>query len=266
MGQLRNVSEHIQGWVKHFNRHVSSVCNFGLNLLPQPYELSLLALSWGKPSEFSIWKPGALIRLKVCDGSPRPVVWTVKPSLQHQWRDLLPRAKSHLQLNPLSQEYRGRNRFAWQKTLQQINTNSILKACHLFGELRQALVAYFVYGGSSSGVEQAFSKNAWLCYSRRNSMRPGTEEMIEKTAADSENYDEEQILALAQVVGPLTLVPVNMWQVALTRVWKGNCQTKTWTKTALVVLRLEIFSGRQQWLAMIQTKNTAALRNCMFQK
>ena len=71
-------------------------------------------------------------------------------------------------------------------------------------------MAYFVYGGSSSGVEQAFSKNAWLCYSRRNSMRPGTEEMIEKTAADSENYDEEQILALAQVVGPLMLVPVNM--------------------------------------------------------
>ena len=121
-------------------------------------------------------------------------------ALEHQWRDLMPRAKSHLQMNPLSQEYKGRNRLAWQKTLQQVNTNPVLKACHPSGELRQALVAYFVYGGSSSGVEQAFSKNAWICYSRRNAMRPDTEEMIEKIAADSGNYDEEQILHLAQVV------------------------------------------------------------------
>ena len=81
VGQLRNVSEHIQGWVRHFNRNVSSVCKCGymwVKLASQPCKLSFLPLSWGKPSEFSIWKPGALIRLRICNGSPRPAVWMVK--------------------------------------------------------------------------------------------------------------------------------------------------------------------------------------------
>jgi len=114
--------------------------------------------------------------------------------LQHQWSDLYPRARANMPSDLTANA----NRQAWQRTLQQM-AESRTGHCHPSGILRSALVSYFVYGGSSSGVEQAFSRNSWVCNARRAAMRPHVEEMVLKVSSGVEKYDLADLLRLAQL-------------------------------------------------------------------
>ena len=121
--------------------------------------------------------------------------------LEQQWSDIFPRAQLHFKPednNLLCGQKRARNQDAWQVALQEVSATQRRQQNHPSQELRKALVQYFAFGGSSSGVEQAFGKSTWAFHTRRWKAMPCCEEMIVKIALDSGNYNEEVLLKRAR--------------------------------------------------------------------
>lgn len=117
-----------------------------------------------------------------------------KERLVAQWSDVYPRA----QVQYVSSKAQNDNRAAWARTLQLIQKHNATREAHPTDVLQVALLHYVVFGGSSSGVEQNFSKSAWALYSRRHFATGGREEFVAKAVLDHDLYDQNELLQLAQ--------------------------------------------------------------------
>jgi hypothetical protein len=94
---------------------------------------------------------------------------------------------------------RSSNKDAWKQALDRLSEHISTARVHPTGTLRKALVEYLASGGSTSGVEQAFSKSAWTFGSRRMKAFPETEEVCVKTCLDLPAHNPEEITKLARV-------------------------------------------------------------------
>lgn len=113
--------------------------------------------------------------------------------LLDQWQDVSPRARA--EFTSLSS-----NKEAWKAVLQKLGQHNVTRKNHPTDVLTEALVQYFAFGGSSSGVEQNFSKAAWNFHCRRRSALPQTEEMAIKVCLDFTNHDSTKVITLARKV------------------------------------------------------------------
>ena len=94
--------------------------------------------------------------------------------LSVQWLDVYPRAQ---RLMKHDAESGNKNKDAWRLALQRL---SLARGGHPTAALRSALGQYLVFGASSSGVEQDFSKlHLGLGYVRDSAL-PSTEEFAAK--------------------------------------------------------------------------------------
>ena len=118
-----------------------------------------------------------------------------KGLLISQWEDVYSRAQVHY--GGVSSQ--NDNRAAWCRALRLLKQHAATKKAHPTHVLEKALLHYFVFGGSSSGVEQNFSKTAWSIYSRRHFATGGAEEFVAKVVLDSHLYDETELIHLARL-------------------------------------------------------------------
>ena len=59
------------------------------------------------------------------------------------------------------------NKDAWREAVSRITKTAIGRSTHPTDTLRTALIFYFAYGASTSGVEQSFSKGSWAYTNRQ---------------------------------------------------------------------------------------------------
>ncbi|CAE7244095.1 haeIIM [Symbiodinium sp. CCMP2592] len=102
-------------------------------------------------------------------------------ALKAQWRDVYPRAERLLKQ---STDMNAKNKDAWALALDRLCQHHYTKGQHPVEILREALIQYFSFGASSSGVEQSFSKSQWGFGTRRNSALHSTEEFSVKALLD----------------------------------------------------------------------------------
>ena len=116
--------------------------------------------------------------------------------LFRQWQDVEPRASA--EFTTLSS-----NKEAWKSVLHKLDQHHCTRKNHPTDVLTEALIQYFAFGGSSSGVEQNFSKAAWNFHCRRRAALPQTEEMALKVCLDFKNHDSTKVIMLARKVWAL---------------------------------------------------------------
>jgi hypothetical protein len=114
-------------------------------------------------------------------------------TLKAQWQDIFPRARSHAQSG-------ASNREAWRTVLKRVASCSALSDAHPTDVLRRALIAYFAFSISSSGVEQKFSKGALMFTDRQGHAKAECEEMYLKVCLDFPDMDANTICDKAQQV------------------------------------------------------------------
>ncbi|CAE7328984.1 unnamed protein product [Symbiodinium microadriaticum] len=131
-------------------------------------------------------------------------------TLQAQWQDVFPRAQRlrSAACNPhagggggsaYSADYNNdNNKAAWQEALARLTEHHGTRKIHPTETLRQALVQYFAFGCSASGVEQSFSTAAWSVHSRRRKALAGTEEYLVKLSLDLGNRNRERVIRIAR--------------------------------------------------------------------
>ena len=114
--------------------------------------------------------------------------------LSAQWLDVYPRAQRLLKHDA---ESGNKNKDAWRLALQRL---SLARGGHPTAALRSALVQYLVFGASSSGVEQDFSKlHLGLGYVRGSAL-PSTEEFAAKAILDArQQEDKVRLVRLARI-------------------------------------------------------------------
>ena len=102
-------------------------------------------------------------------------------ALKAQWRDVFPRAEKLLkQITDIN----AKNKDAWALALERLCQHHYTRGQHPVEILREALVQYFSFGASSSGVEQGFSKSQWGFGTRRDAALHSTEEFSVKALLD----------------------------------------------------------------------------------
>ena len=114
-------------------------------------------------------------------------------TLKSQYHDVYPRA-----CNIAAQEQLSENKDAWKVALDRINQYSVVRRSHPTDVLREALVVYFNYCSSTSGLEQNFSKGSWAINDRQKHCLPGTEEMLMKLVIDLPHNDLERVCKVAR--------------------------------------------------------------------
>ena len=94
------------------------------------------------------------------------------------------------------------NKHAWKHIYDKIRGHNVTAKNHPMDVLKTALILYFVFGVSSSGVEQAFSKIRLDFSNRRLSAFPETEEYVVRVMMGmlQANVDLNIIIPLAQKV------------------------------------------------------------------
>ena len=112
-----------------------------------------------------------------------------------QFQDVHPRAQ--MEFKETSRKA-GDNQAAWAAIIAKLSSRKRARDAHPVDVLRQALVHYLVFGGSTSGVEQGFSKAAWAVHSRRHQAKASTEDLAVKVTLDNRCYDERALLPLAR--------------------------------------------------------------------
>ena len=114
-----------------------------------------------------------------------------------QLQDIYPRVKAMQTMNDLT------NKEAWKKIYDKIHAVKGTSIAHPMDDLLEGLILLFVFGVSSSGVEQFFSKTLWGFSNRRGSASPATEEACLKAIVDLPNHDRDHIIQIAQKVWSL---------------------------------------------------------------
>ena len=92
------------------------------------------------------------------------------------------------------------NKHAWKHIYDKIRGHNVTAKNHPMDVLKTALILYFVFGISSSGVEQAFSKIRLDFSNRRLSAFPETEEYVVRVMMGMPSADLKIIIPLAQKV------------------------------------------------------------------
>ena len=100
------------------------------------------------------------------------------------------------------------NKVAWKTIHDKIHGLTATARHHPMDALVLALRLYFVFGISSSGVEQNFSKSRWGFGNRRLSAFPETEEYCLRLIMDLPNHDVSNVITLAQKVWSCCYGPV----------------------------------------------------------
>ena len=125
-------------------------------------------------------------------------------ALKAQWQDVRARALLHLNdargsLLECAAE-RNANRAAWTNAIRALESHHATARSHPTGTLKKAVAHYLAFGASTSGVEQAFSKAAWLAHQRRAKANPETEESLLKLGLDLANHDPTELVKMARRV------------------------------------------------------------------
>lgn len=114
-----------------------------------------------------------------------------------QFEDVFPRALYEASTAAGSKDP---NKSAWKTSIDKIKAHHLVAKCHPTDELVAGLVLYEVFGISSSGVEQNFSKAEWSFHSRRMSAAADTEEFVIRVILDLPQHDRQQIIKLARKI------------------------------------------------------------------
>ena len=114
-----------------------------------------------------------------------------------QFEDVFPRALHEASIavgsaNP--------NKSAWKTAIDKIKAHQGVAISHPTDALVDGLVLYSVFGVSSSGVEQNFSKAEWSFNSRRMSANADTEEFVIRVILELPQHDRQQIIRLARKI------------------------------------------------------------------
>ena len=92
------------------------------------------------------------------------------------------------------------NKEVWKSVYDRAKRSGAVSANHPMDVLLKALILYFVFGISSSGVEQDFAKSGWGFGNRRQKAYPETEEFCLKVLLDLPHHDLDEVIKLAQKV------------------------------------------------------------------
>jgi hypothetical protein len=114
-----------------------------------------------------------------------------------QFEDVMPRAVNEAALLATSDDP---NKSAWREILRKINAHKTVAENHPTDALKDGLVLYYVFGLSSSGVEQSFSKAGWGFSNRRMRSLPDTEDFCLKVLLDLPHRDKNQIIPIARKI------------------------------------------------------------------
>lgn len=116
--------------------------------------------------------------------------------LTRQWEDVYPRAA----VAAAGRSTRTVNKDAWLRAITDINRTPATSRAHPTNVIMKALTTWRVFGISSSGVEQNFSKNSWSFGDRRQSAHAGTEEMHIKLSLDLAQHDRATLIEKARQI------------------------------------------------------------------
>ena len=125
-------------------------------------------------------------------------------ALRAQWQDV--RARALLRLNNARgillecAAERNANRAAWTNAIRALESHHATARSHPTGTLKKAVAHYLAFVASTSGVEQAFSKAAWLAHQRRAKASPETEESLLKLGLNLANHDPTELVKMARRV------------------------------------------------------------------
>ena len=115
---------------------------------------------------------------------------------QAQFDDIFPRAVSESSSIAKSDEP---NRFAWREIIRKINANLSVARVHPTQVLNKGLILYYVFGVSSSGVEQSFSQGSWG-YTNHHRATADTDEFCLKVILDLPHHDKTAIISKARMI------------------------------------------------------------------
>lgn len=179
--------------------HIAGV--FGPSVLNQVGSPSLLPNACPfNPKALSIFDP----KMERLDFSSAEVIGFVQQiakavsvpydNISMQLQDIYPRVKAMQAMSACT------NKEAWKKIYDRIHAVKGTSIAHPMDDLVEGLILLFVFGVSSSGVEQFFSKTLWGFNNRRGSASPATEEACLKAIVDLPNHDRDHIIQIAQKV------------------------------------------------------------------
>ena len=115
-------------------------------------------------------------------------------TLLAQYQDVWPRAMA------VVRAAKDVNKHAWKFIYDKIQEHHLTAKNHPMDVLMPALILYFVFGISSSGVEQSFSKIRLGFSNRRQSALPETEEYVVRVMMGLPSADLKILIPLAQKV------------------------------------------------------------------
>lgn len=118
-------------------------------------------------------------------------------TLQMQFEDVHPRVVNVASMSAGSADL---NKSSWKAVIDKIKSHRAVAQSHPTGVLELALMLYFLFGLSSSGVEQNFSQAALGFSSRRQGASADTEESVLRVILDLPHHDKNQIIKLARKV------------------------------------------------------------------
>ena len=138
-----------------------------------------------------------------------------KHSLRAQYEDIFPRACAEKVLISKSKDP---NKCAWKSVIDSINARASVARMHPTNELVSALVLWFSFGISSSGVEQGFSQAQWGFGNRRQGAHADTEEYVVRLILDLKNHDKSKTIEVARKIWMLVY---GSCRASSTRITKG---------------------------------------------
>ena len=116
---------------------------------------------------------------------------------QAQFDDIFPRAVCESSSIAKSDEP---NKSAWRDIIRKTNANLSVARAHPTQVLNKGLILYYVFGVSSSGVEQSFSQGSWGYTNRRLGAFADTEEFCLKVILDLPHHDKTAIISKARMI------------------------------------------------------------------
>jgi hypothetical protein len=106
----------------------------------------------------------------------------------------------HPRVNALSKNMGRTTKQNWKEIFDKLQKHNQTRQAHPVSLLRVALILYFVFGVSSSGVEQFFAKAGWGFHTRRLAAAHLTEEFCVKAIVDLPHHNLSKIIKIAQKV------------------------------------------------------------------